>query len=581
MKRKLITTGLLAGAILSYSSSIYADTQKFPDVPKWAEQSVNYLVDKQVLRGYPDGIFGSNDSLDRASAATIMTKVLGIQIDFDAKPSFADSQNHWATPYIAAAEKAGIIKGEGNGIFNPTGKVTRAAMATMLVNAYKLQSTANDNGQSKFEDLKGHWGEKFANVLIDLKISTGTDNGWQPNRYITRAEAAQLTAKTDIFSKEIKGKLRDKVNSKDMDINSKGVESISIENRFLTNETAVSTQNKKEQILLNQHKKRSGKVTAKTEKSLIISDGNISLDAMVSSPETLKDIQIGDTVTIYAPIFIDGLVFGQPDTAKYAIVQKENEENVLKKQYKMHTGNVINKSNDAIEIANEDSTVSAIVSPEILQDINIGDTITIYGAYFMNNMATGELSAKAPIIEKLASKTITPNTSIDKSKSISEVDKKEQNALDQHQKLSGKVIEKTEDGLVVSDKNSSVYAIVSSPEVLKDIQIGDTVTIYAPIFIGSIPGDTATAKYAIVQKENEENVLKKQYKMHTGNVINKSKDTVQISSEGLTVTAVVSSEVLEDIQVGDTVTIYGASFMSNMASGELSTKAPIIEKLAK
>ncbi len=64
-------------------------------------------------------------------------------------------------------------------------------------------------------------------------------------------------------------------------------------------------------------------------------------------------------------------------------------------------------------------------SPEILQDINIGDTVSIYGAYFMNNMATGELSAKAPIIEKLASKTVTPNTGMDKSKSISEVDKKE------------------------------------------------------------------------------------------------------------------------------------------------------------
>ncbi|PGY75575.1 S-layer protein, partial [Bacillus cereus] len=76
--------------------------------------------------------------------------------------------------------------------------------------------------------------------------------------------------------------------------------------------------------------------------------------------------------------------------------------------------------------------------------------------------ASGELSTKAPIIEKLASKTMTPNTSVNKSKSISEVNKKEQNALDQHQKLSGKVIEKTEDGLVVSGKNSSVYAIVSS-----------------------------------------------------------------------------------------------------------------------
>ena len=48
-----------------------------------------------------------------------------------------------------------------------------------------------------------------------------------------------------MFSKEIKDKLREKVNSKDMDINSKEGESISIENRSLTTETAVSTQNKK------------------------------------------------------------------------------------------------------------------------------------------------------------------------------------------------------------------------------------------------------------------------------------------------------------------------------------------------
>nr|WP_168455137.1 S-layer homology domain-containing protein [Bacillus cereus]QEF20074.1 S-layer homology domain-containing protein [Bacillus cereus] len=588
MKRKLITTGILAGAILSYSSNILADTQKFPDVPKWAEQSVNYLVDKQVLIGYPDGTFGSNVTLDRASAATILTKALGIEIDPKAKPSFTDSQDHWGAPYIAAAEKAGIVKGEGNGIFNPSGKVTRAAMATMLVNAYKLQSTAHENGQSRFEDLKGHWGEKYANILIDLKISNGTDNGWQPNRFITRAEAAQLTAKTDMFSKEIKDKLREKVNSKDMDINSKEGESISIENRSLTTETAVSTQNKKEQILLNQHKKHSGKVTAKTEKSLIISDGNTSLDAMVSSPEILKDIQIGDTVTIYAPIFIDGLVFGQPDTANYAIVQKENEENVLKKQYKMHTGNVINKSNDAIEISNEDSedsTVSAIVSPEILQDINIGDTVTIYGAYFMNNMATGELSAKAPIIEKLASKTVTPNTGMDKSKSISEVDKKEKALLNQHKKRSGKVTTKTEKSLIISDGNTSLDAIVSSPEILKDIQIGDTVTIYAPIFIdGLVFGQPDTANYAIVQKENEENVLKKQYKMHTGNVINISNDAIEISnedSEDSTVSAIVSPEILQDINIGDTVTIYGAYFMNNMATGELSAKAPIIEKMEK
>ena len=110
MKHKLIATGILAGAILSYSSNILADTHKFPDVPTWADKSVNYLVDKQVLNGYPDGTFGSNDSLDRASATKIMTKVLGIKIEPNAKPSFTDSQNHWATPYIAAAEKLVLLK---------------------------------------------------------------------------------------------------------------------------------------------------------------------------------------------------------------------------------------------------------------------------------------------------------------------------------------------------------------------------------------------------------------------------------------------------------------------------------------
>ncbi|MEK5131994.1 S-layer homology domain-containing protein [Bacillus sp. FSL W8-0640] len=199
MKNKLIAAGIVTGTLLSYSSNIFADTLKFPDVPEWADKSVNYLVNKQVLNGYPDGTFGSNDSLDRASATKIMIKVLGIQIDPNAKPSFTDSQNHWATPYIAAAQKAGIVKGVGDGLFNPSGKVTRAAMATMLVNAYKLQSPVESDGKTKFKDLKGHWSEKSASILVDLGISNGTDNGWQPDRLVTRAEAAQLTAKADML----------------------------------------------------------------------------------------------------------------------------------------------------------------------------------------------------------------------------------------------------------------------------------------------------------------------------------------------------------------------------------------------
>ena len=50
MKRKLITTGILAGAILSYSSNILADTHKFPDVPKWAEVVIQMELSAQTVR---------------------------------------------------------------------------------------------------------------------------------------------------------------------------------------------------------------------------------------------------------------------------------------------------------------------------------------------------------------------------------------------------------------------------------------------------------------------------------------------------------------------------------------------------
>ncbi|MDZ5606111.1 N-acetylmuramoyl-L-alanine amidase [Bacillus pseudomycoides] len=199
MKYRVVAASILAVSLLTHPVSSLAQTNTFPDVPDWAEEAVSYLVDKNVISGMPDGTFGSNGTLTRAQAATIMAKVLGLQVNESAKPSFKDAQNHWATKYIAAAEKAGIIAGEGNGVFNPDGQVTRAAMAAMLVNTYKLDQEVSGQLTTKFADLKGHWGEKFANILVELNISVGTDDGWKPNNPIKRVEAAQLTAKTDML----------------------------------------------------------------------------------------------------------------------------------------------------------------------------------------------------------------------------------------------------------------------------------------------------------------------------------------------------------------------------------------------
>ncbi len=214
---KLATAAvLLLGAIIAPSSSLAVSetvTQKnntqlesseddyyyqFPDVIGWAKPSVDYLVKKKVLSGLPDGTFGPNLEIDRASAAIIMAKLLNLQIDDSAKPSFKDAQDHWATPYIAAVENVGVIKGVGNGNFNPSGKLTRASMASMLVHSYQLNKKATELLPTVFQDLKGHWSEKSANILVALRISAGYGGShWYPDNTITRAEAASLVARTD------------------------------------------------------------------------------------------------------------------------------------------------------------------------------------------------------------------------------------------------------------------------------------------------------------------------------------------------------------------------------------------------
>ncbi|MBE7094847.1 N-acetylmuramoyl-L-alanine amidase [Bacillus cereus] len=199
MKNRIIATGIIAASILSYSSSSFAQTKKFPDVPDkhWAEGSIYYLVDKGAVTGNDKGMFEPGKEITRAEAATMMAKILNLPIDTNAKPSYADSQKHWATPIIAAVEKAGVVKGTGNG-FEPDGKIDRVSMASLIVEAYKLESKVNGTPATKFKDLETlNWGKEKANILVELGISVGTGDKWEPKKILTKAEAAQFIKNAD------------------------------------------------------------------------------------------------------------------------------------------------------------------------------------------------------------------------------------------------------------------------------------------------------------------------------------------------------------------------------------------------
>ncbi|PQQ52206.1 S-layer homology domain-containing protein [Bacillus thuringiensis] len=637
MKYKLIATGILAGSLLSYSSSAFANTHKFPDVPAWADKYVNYLVDKKVVNGYPDGNFGSSDSLDRAAAAKIMTIALGIHVDTNAKPSFKDSQNHWATPYIAAAEKAGIVKGEGNGIFNPSGKVTRAAMATMLVNAYKLQDITNSNGQSKFDDLKGHWGERHANILIQTEISRGTEDGnsWSPNRPITRAEAAQFLAKSDQIHEKTKQEENDvvgiindaessyvTVTYKDSDGNNQEVnvnfpdesnstfkfkkgDKVKVTNKdewtrhkipggyaFLAPTDSIS------KVTDESHKQEENFVVGvinDAESSYVTvtykdSDGNnqeVNVNFPDESNSTFK-FKKGDKVKVtnkdeWTRHKIPG---GYAFLAPTDSISKVNDE--PNKQQENHVVGVINDAESSyVTVTYKDSDGNN-------QEVNVnfpdesnsnfkfkkGDKVKVTNKdEWTRHEIPGGYAFLAPTdsISKVNDESNKQQENRVMSKD------KEQKLLAQLKKRSGTVIKKSEDSIEISSENNIIRAHVN-PKILPNINIGDTVNVYAkafemdPILLKDLPFE---ARNAIIQKGTEQNILENQYEKITGKIVQKSENSILVSSNNITYAAEVSPKLLQDIVLGDTVNIYAASFESSpilLPNVPVDAISPIIEK---
>jgi|GEM_PF-1933747 len=88
---------------------------------------INYVSQRGIIKGYPDGGFHAQAGLTRAEAAAVLVKAAGLPTPPVTTSAFKDVPvSHWATAQIAAATKAGYLKGFPDGTYQPEAKVTRA-----------------------------------------------------------------------------------------------------------------------------------------------------------------------------------------------------------------------------------------------------------------------------------------------------------------------------------------------------------------------------------------------------------------------------------------------------------------------
>lgn len=163
----------------------------------WAKNEIKYLVDRNIINGYTNGMFQPTSNLKRVHAAVLLARALKLPLTDNPEPNFKDiDKNHPYYDVISAVTQYGIITGKQNGtIFDPNGTLTRAQMAAILQRAYKLEGTAN----SDFNDVpKTYWAYKEISALKVNEITTGyqVDNTYKPENPVSRAQFSAFLYRT-------------------------------------------------------------------------------------------------------------------------------------------------------------------------------------------------------------------------------------------------------------------------------------------------------------------------------------------------------------------------------------------------
>ncbi|PMB16031.1 beta-Ig-H3/fasciclin [Fischerella thermalis CCMEE 5282] len=174
----------------------------FADVPAdyWALPFIQALAARNVIVGYPDGTYKPDQPVTRAELAAMFQKAFTLNPVRQLPPEgFRDvPTNYWAAPAIRSAYEAGFLSGYPNNLFGPNQTVSKADAITAVASGLNLtpsgsveQTLANtyvDAGQIPSYAVNQVAAATQANLVVNYP-DVRTLN---PRGGLTRADAATL-----------------------------------------------------------------------------------------------------------------------------------------------------------------------------------------------------------------------------------------------------------------------------------------------------------------------------------------------------------------------------------------------------
>ncbi|GFI61688.1 cell surface glycoprotein 2 [Clostridiales bacterium] len=186
-KRKCVTLAAAVAMAAIMSSTAFAAPSDISG--HWAQSAINSWTSMGYISGYPDGTFKPDNQITRAEFVVLVNKAMRFSIK--ANSSFNDVGNdYWGHDEIMKAVAAGYITGDGNGTFRPNDPVRRQEAAVMIAKVKSLGTDASGTYTYADSGRLPNWASGYIGAVSKAGIMSGYPDGeFKADRTLTRAEA--------------------------------------------------------------------------------------------------------------------------------------------------------------------------------------------------------------------------------------------------------------------------------------------------------------------------------------------------------------------------------------------------------
>lgn len=132
------------------------------------------------ISGYPDGTFRPENRVSRGEVCAMFSTILRLNTEFPGQQKFNDvTSDYWGYKYVQAMERTGLFSGYEDGSFRPNDTITRAEIAQVFTNYWKMQGiTVDGTSMNVIPDVpETYWASTPIHRIYNTGIFTGYLNG--------------------------------------------------------------------------------------------------------------------------------------------------------------------------------------------------------------------------------------------------------------------------------------------------------------------------------------------------------------------------------------------------------------------